>query len=340
MALYAAELMLGLYLLTGWPTDLVSESELGGGGIQRRGSERVVAGAGSRKSGVRFRWLVIAILANDTICTIALCVDISIVIQRVGSDALVPHTSVSVLFTTVWVLTTYLASTLEQGYFLHRYWSISSNKIITSIIGFLISSNLIFVAVVDGMFVSTFHNPSKYEKVYATFVASTLEACTDISISLALVYKLRSIDSIRISTRKLLHKICLYVVAYGCVTATSSVLLLVTWMVNINGYMSIYYCTGRIYSLTVLCNFLFVAGWRAEAAGPSKHRRSNWSYPRSSRMKEYELDDIDFNLRLGITSSSVPEVATSFSTSFVPSSSTNRISSPSSSRSPIPANSR
>ncbi|KAF5390869.1 hypothetical protein D9757_004495 [Collybiopsis confluens] len=209
----------------------------------------------------------------------------------------------------------------------------SRNKVVTTILSFLGSApqisyaplyQIVYVIVLDGMLISTLHNPSVFDSIYATIVSCILEALADISISLVLVWKLKSIQSIRISTRKLLHKICLYVVAYGCITATSSVLVLVMWMVNINGYLSLTYFTGRIYSLTVLCNSIFVAGWRAEAAGFNDGNLTAADPPQDingRRNKRRALNDIDFSLRLEIHSASAPEVAaTSSSATFVPSS--------------------
>ncbi|KAJ4473056.1 hypothetical protein J3R30DRAFT_3406835 [Lentinula aciculospora] len=156
----------------------------------------------------------------------------------------------------IWILTTSIATTLEQTYFLHRFWTISKNWIVTSVLGGLILSNLVFILVIDVVFIPSPNNSVVLEKLDAPLVSALIITVVDISLAIVLVSKLTSVKTTRISTQRLLRKICIYVVGYGSITAVSSVLLFVMWAVDVN---------GRIYSLTVLCNFLLVSGWREEA---------------------------------------------------------------------------
>ncbi|KAJ4465410.1 hypothetical protein C8J55DRAFT_259443 [Lentinula edodes] len=230
MGLYGVEVVLCAYCM-GWRCMNTDKSMSGPANTTLRlNGDTSWAREGTRSKRMGSKWFIIGALVNDTVCTVALCLD------------------------------TYLM------YFLHRYWTISKNWIITCMLAVLILSNFVFILVIDAAFIPTGNNSVVLQKLDAPFVSSFIITVTDISLALVLVWKLKSVKASRLSTRRLLRKICIYVVGYGSITAISSILLLVMWAVNVNGYMSIIYCMGRIYSLTVLCNFLFVSGWRDEAA--------------------------------------------------------------------------
>ncbi|KAJ3862096.1 hypothetical protein EV359DRAFT_65907 [Lentinula novae-zelandiae] len=141
----------------------------------------------------------------------------------------------------IWVLTTTLATTFEQMYFLHRYWTISKNWIITCMLAVLILSNVrsynlntrslwltlgrvcgwtteqfVFILVIDAAFIPTGNNSVVLQKLDAPFgadgsgfmrirgsVSSFVITVTDISLALVLVWKLKSVKASRLSTRRL-----------------------------------------------------------------------------------------------------------------------------------------
>ncbi|KAJ3898478.1 hypothetical protein F5879DRAFT_612080 [Lentinula edodes] len=217
------------------------------GSLHQSDMKQLSATEGTRSKRMGSKWFIIGALVNDTICTVALCLDTYLII-RLSSSSQSMSSNNRLWPTAIWILTTTLATTFEQMYFLHRYWTISKDWIITCMLAVLILSNFVFILVIDAAFIPTGNNSVVLQKLDAPFVSSFI------------------ITARQLSTRRLLRKICIYVVGYGSITAISSMLLLVMWAVNVNGYMSIVYCMGRIYSLTVLCNFLFVSGWRDEAA--------------------------------------------------------------------------
>ncbi|KAJ3882825.1 hypothetical protein F5051DRAFT_244537 [Lentinula edodes] len=265
MGLYGVEVVLCAYCM-GWRCMNTDKSMSGPAKTTLRlNGDTSWAREGTRSKRMGSKWFIIGALVNDTICTVALCLDTYLII-RLSSSSQSMSSNNRLWPTAIWVLTTTLATTFEQMYFLHRYWTISKNWIITCMLAVLILSNFVFILVIDAAFIPTGNNSVVLQKLDAPFVSSFIITVTDISLALVLVWKLKSVKASRLSTRRLLRKICIYVVGYGSITAISSILLLVMWAVNVNGYMSIIYCMGRIYSLTVLCNFLFVSGWRDEAA--------------------------------------------------------------------------
>ncbi|KAJ3828247.1 hypothetical protein EV361DRAFT_913945 [Lentinula raphanica] len=217
-----------------------------------------------KSTSIGSKWFILVALLNDTLCTVALCLDTYYIVRQASETSMISNNRLWP--TAVWIFTTSFATTLEQTYFLYRYWTISKNRIITSMLAALILCNFFFIFVIDAGFIPTSNNMLVLQKFDAPFVSAAIITIVDISLSLVLVWKLKSVKTTRLPTQRLLRKICIFVVGYGAITAVSSALMLVMWAVNVNGYLSIVYCLGRIYSLTVLCNFLFVSGWRDEAA--------------------------------------------------------------------------
>ncbi|KAJ3716797.1 hypothetical protein DFJ43DRAFT_805135 [Lentinula guzmanii] len=290
MGLYGVELVLCAYCL-GWhccmdnlpagPTN-TSGSPI----LQSNGDLRWVRKQ-SRLKRVGSKWFIIGALVNDTICTVALCLDTYFIVQFSNSSESMSSNN-RLWPTALWILTTSLATTFEQTYFLHRYWTISKNWIITTTLAGLILCNFIFILIIDAAFIPTSNNSLVLEKLDAPFVSAIIITVVDISLAVILVWKLKSVKTTRLPTQRLIRKICIFVVGYGCITAVSSALMLVMWVVNVNGYMSIVYCLGRVYSLTVLCNFLFVSGWRNEAATADFHGELDSNLT----VKASELDQI------------------------------------------------
>ncbi|KAJ3798559.1 hypothetical protein GGU11DRAFT_755882 [Lentinula aff. detonsa] len=112
--------------------------------------------------------------------------------------------------------------------------------------------------------------------------SAAIMAATDISLAMVTIWKLKSVKTSRNATRALLHKVCFYIGAYGCVTAVSTSLLLAFWLTDLNGYTFVFRILGRIYSLTALVNFLLVYEWRAEAAKKLGAFHSPYSHTRSA----------------------------------------------------------
>ncbi|KAJ3835503.1 hypothetical protein F5878DRAFT_306380 [Lentinula raphanica] len=65
---------------------------------------------------------------------------------------------------------------------------------------------------------------------------------------------------------RLLHRFCLYIGAYGCVTAVATSMLFGCWLIDLNAYTFIFHILGRIYSLTALISLYIAHEWRTEMA--------------------------------------------------------------------------
>ncbi|KAJ3781422.1 hypothetical protein GGU10DRAFT_109905 [Lentinula aff. detonsa] len=250
-------------------------------------------------------FFIFVALLVDTIGTVAVCCSTVVALDSLTSTGSIDQAGLTSHWSTLsTVFTTYLASVLEQSFFLRRYWSISHNRIITSILAILIFLNAASAIAIATFFqvnpvsigtlelkentplfvmmVSSAITPGHCIHFPRTSASAAIMAATDISLAMVTIWKLKSVKTSRNATRALLHKVCFYIGAYGCVTAVSTSLLLAFWLTDLNGYTFVFRILGRIYSLTALVNFLLVYEWRAEAAKKLGAFHSPYSHTRSA----------------------------------------------------------
>ncbi|KAJ3862341.1 hypothetical protein EV359DRAFT_83427 [Lentinula novae-zelandiae] len=231
---------------------------------------------------------IIVAFSVETIGTVAICYSTDMALKSAISSSwyIVDQVKLASHWSTLLaVVVTYLAALLEQSYFLKRYWSISHNRTVTSVLALLVFSNPA-LAVSVTVFLTrrplsdvalklkentplfVFRQLQKLNSHTSNFisVSAAIMATTDISLAIVTITRLKSVRTSQNATQALLQKFCFYVGAYGCVTAVSTTVLLVFWLINLNGYAFVFRILGRIYSLTALVNFLLVHELRAEVA--------------------------------------------------------------------------
>ncbi|KAJ3771011.1 hypothetical protein FB446DRAFT_125394 [Lentinula raphanica] len=204
----------------------------------------------------------------DTIGSIAICCSTVAAFDSVLLTWSVNEAELSVHWSTlVTVVTTYSASVLEQSYFLRRYWSISHNHFVTTILAIFVFANAVSAIVIAIFFQLNPVSGSTLELEEDTPLASAaLMATTDISLAIVTIWKLKSVRTSRNTVNVLLHRFCLYIGAYGCVTAVATSMLFGCWLIDLNAYTFIFHILGRIYSLTALISLYIAHEWRTEMA--------------------------------------------------------------------------
>ncbi|KAJ4473045.1 hypothetical protein J3R30DRAFT_3708132 [Lentinula aciculospora] len=203
-------------------------------------------------------------LLVDTVGTVAVCCGTVVAFESVLPNEVELSKHWSTLLT---VIATYLASVLEQSYFLKRYWTISRNRTTTSILALMIFSNAALAIIITTFFVvNPVSDTTLYLEEDTPLASAAIMATTDISLAIVTIWKLKSVRTSRNATQALLHKFCFYVGVYGCVTVLSTSMLLVLWLFNLDGYTFVFHILGRIYTLTAFVNVLLVSEWRAEVA--------------------------------------------------------------------------
>ncbi|KAF8206048.1 hypothetical protein K438DRAFT_1756774 [Mycena galopus ATCC 62051] len=196
-----------------------------------------------------------AILAFDTICTFAVCVSVYLVVVKFScqTDGIFVRSSLQVVAAILF--TTHTTAAICQLFLAHIYVCLTQNHVITSC--------LIFGVVVQWRFglpqlaftysatVLILVTNSPYGWAFLISKVGTIAcATTDIFSAVALThtfFRLEQTLATRVSMRSRLRRLVILTFTSGL--AVSSVTLLVMILLIKNN-------PGRVYALTVLCNFL------------------------------------------------------------------------------------
>ncbi|KIK66104.1 hypothetical protein GYMLUDRAFT_958437 [Collybiopsis luxurians FD-317 M1] len=220
------------------------------------GTELVLCGFYFLKSRPRgfYRWSLISALTIDTACTGIICYDVyySLVVNpqvliTVGQPWMLPAI----------ILCTYHVAMVEQVFFTYRYWQLTRKKIITMMVSALLFSHVAFAWILGIVLmvnprVTTF-------SLDLTTIAATLCAATDLVIAVVMFRAMRSINTTYTATKNLLHRISIQSVACGVTTSISTIVMLSLLVThNLNPFVLVFYSLGRLYTLTILVNYIML----------------------------------------------------------------------------------
>ncbi|KAF9068306.1 hypothetical protein BDP27DRAFT_1327429 [Rhodocollybia butyracea] len=180
-------------------------------------------------------------------------------------------------FITTGVATAISAFT-EQWYFVYRLWAITESKGTMAVTSPLVLSSFIYV-------ISSVAKPT----LLSMRVSVCLLAGTDVAIAIHVMYALRRLNFLQNSniTQSLVHKVIAYAIASGTLTALFTIIAAITTLIPLPGvFIIFYYCAGRVYTLTILLNFVFFHEWRKSAKTKQRSRENSdrctprfWSRP-------------------------------------------------------------
>ncbi|KAJ3733971.1 hypothetical protein DFJ43DRAFT_1065455 [Lentinula guzmanii] len=209
----------------------------------------------------KIKALVAVALLLDTVGTISTC-------QYTWVALITPNKTVKAVAEPFLLASTMssLSAFIEQSYFAHRVWTITQSRLIISILCALIVIPM--ACVLASIALALKLDPAVDQSDMATLniIASFLGVITDVVIAVYLVYKLRSINLIQFScsTKYLIRKITAYTVACGCITACFTIVTTTLTFVSVGPFMIFFACNGRVYTLTILANFLLFHEWRRD----------------------------------------------------------------------------
>ncbi|KIY70733.1 hypothetical protein CYLTODRAFT_441821 [Cylindrobasidium torrendii FP15055 ss-10] len=155
------------------------------------------------------------------------------------------------------LILTYASACLGQCFFIHRYWTISHKTIVTCFLSLLVLSHIVLsVASATVIFV---HSGLEYALgLKLSLIASTICTVTDLIVAAALAWRARGIRAYYASTQNCLHRLAIYSVAYGATTAAVTAMAMILLYTNPKGWQVVFSVQGRVYSITVLVNILFL----------------------------------------------------------------------------------
>jgi len=154
------------------------------------------------------------------------------------------------------LITTGIVGTLVQCFLIYRYWRMSSNNYVTSLL------ILTMLAALGGCLATTvalleYTSHNRWDRLsYYVMIWFSTSAATDIAIAFALLWQLNQINSPFKSTRSLIHKIMASTIRTGTVTSVFAVAALILFHTNERSNVSsaFVFCLGRVYALTMLYN--------------------------------------------------------------------------------------
>ncbi|KAJ3988219.1 hypothetical protein F5890DRAFT_1471649 [Lentinula detonsa] len=189
---------------------------------------------------VFFRWSL----------AISLCIDTYLILEP---KALTSESQPWTLPATI--LCTYHAALVEQVFFTYRYWQITHNKFVTLSISTLTAVHVAFAWV---LVIELILNPVVSQSgLNLTIIAATLCAATDLLIAITTFHTMRTIKTTFSATQSLLRRISIQSVACGSTTSIFTIImvsLLVTH--NLEPFTVIFDILGRLYTLTILMNYI------------------------------------------------------------------------------------
>ncbi|KAF8914741.1 hypothetical protein CPB85DRAFT_480635 [Mucidula mucida] len=190
------------------------------------------------------------------------------------------------------IILNYASATIEQCFFMYRYWTISRDKYMTAFLTFLILGHIVCV-LTTAVYISVHTVIGQSVGLDLTIAAAATCAGTDILIAASLAWALGSIDTHYSSTKILLRRIAVYAVSCGVTTALSTTLTVLLLFTNFNGFQVMFAILGRIYTLTILINLMLL-----RASAPSD---ATFSVTRGGDASEpVVLSPIHFNRNLTI----------------------------------------
>ncbi|KAJ3868156.1 hypothetical protein EV359DRAFT_32830, partial [Lentinula novae-zelandiae] len=244
-----------------------------------------------------FRWSLAISLCIDTVCTGVVCYNVYLFDSRKMLEfqsALTSNTQPWTLPATI--LCTYHAALVEQVFFTYRYWRITRNKFVTLMISTITASHVAFAWVLG---IGLIRDPVVSQSgINLTIIAATLCAATDLLIAIIMFHTMRTIKTTYTATQSLLRRISIQSVACGSTTSVFTIImvsLLVTH--NLEPFTVIFDILGRLYTLTILINYISLRKPMAHASataggseqGQSRSRSHSIVFGAARRLSHFPL---------------------------------------------------
>jgi len=222
-----------------------------------------------------FHAMVYCTFVVDTVSTIAACVCIYLYTITHWGDVNYlekQHWPIAVSFVTFGI-----SATVVRCFLIFRYWKLSQNNYITSVlIFFMLASFGSFVGVlVSGLVHMAYVKRAKI--LLSALISFSTSAASDISIALALLWQLSQIKSPFKATQSLIRRLMASTIRTGTVTSVVGIIILILFLTDKQSNVPIgfAYCISRIYTLTMLYNLNNRSSLRHRSANTNDAHRGN-----------------------------------------------------------------
>ncbi|KAJ7500116.1 hypothetical protein FB451DRAFT_1207533 [Mycena latifolia] len=209
-----------------------------------------------------YRFGVGALVFFDTICTLTICVNVSFVLLAVPLGG---NLAASLAPTSIAIFTTYCTAAIEQVILCHLFFSLTGKPFISACLAILILVHMGFAFASGGLILVL--NSELSASLTTTTVAAITCAATDICLAFCLgckFWKVLSPTEVITSTHSFVRKFLLLVISSGLVVASNTLIMMGLLLKHSSAFDFFFSCQGRIYSLTLLANFLVGIHFRRE----------------------------------------------------------------------------
>ncbi|KAJ6504628.1 hypothetical protein C8R47DRAFT_1102994 [Mycena vitilis] len=196
-----------------------------------------------------FHYGFLVFLVNDAVGSLAICANVYLVL--VESKNL--SWPISVL-----LISTALSALIEQTFLLHRYWMVTKNTLWSACI-MLLSVMHLALAISAVALRGPHGERMAINGFTVTAIAAVICTVVDVLIALSMVRALLVIRPMSRSTKHLIRSVCINALATGVVVAAVTLLAMISTVVqslNRNIFGTFFAIMGRVYSLTILVNFV------------------------------------------------------------------------------------
>jgi len=154
------------------------------------------------------------------------------------------------------IATTALTETIVQCFLIYRFWKMTQNIYVTSVLNLLMLASLAgsLATVINLVMYTEFAQRDKL--VLSATIWSGTNVASNVAIALALLWQLRRIKSPFKATRGLIHKLMASTISTGTLTSVFSVVGVILFVCNnsSNAATAFSFCEGRVFALTMLYN--------------------------------------------------------------------------------------
>ncbi|KAF5345922.1 hypothetical protein D9758_011416 [Tetrapyrgos nigripes] len=179
-----------------------------------------------------YKWSLISALVFDGLCSAITCSNVFQSVVELNGASPKPWSLAPM------IIATFATSTIVQIFLTHRYYQ--------TVFG-------VIAAIWPGVKAEQFN----FAKA-AIIIALTFSAATDVFIAIVTLVKLRTMPTAFTSTRNLIQRVSIHAIACGMVNASASLLDLILMFNSSTGFIVIFSILGRIYTLTLLVNFILL----------------------------------------------------------------------------------
>ncbi|KAJ7206938.1 hypothetical protein B0H12DRAFT_442077 [Mycena haematopus] len=195
---------------------------------------------------------VSALIFFDTVCTFTICVNLCLLIVGTGGN---PVALLSP--TTITIFMTYCSAAVEQVILCHLFFTLTKNIVVSTFLAILILAHM-GLAFASGSLILVLN--SEFTVALNTTLAGAVTcAATDVFIAIALgsnIWKSLAPSDVLPSRDRIARQFLLLCISAGLIVASNTLIMMALLITGSPVFSFFFSCQGRVYSLTLLANFL------------------------------------------------------------------------------------